>query len=240
MPPAVYGEWLSSRRTGSESSGSIRRSSASASVGLSTPEQVGGVVGIHGLEHVGGAFGVELTQQFGLVVLGQLLQDVGQSLVVEGLDHLGAAFGREVAQGVGHLDGALALELVQQLGHALARHRQSRRGQALTTFCQSTTTTVERRPSRRRLRTATRVTSQSRVRVCSIPRSTTTTSTPVQLRLLGVVDPDPGVEHLTQHQHLTGALGEPAQRHVAGVERDGVRFDRGDPQNRNENPSPRG
>ena len=56
----------------------------------------------------------------------------------------------------------------------------------------------------------------------------------VQLRLLGVVDPDPSVEHLTQHQHLTRVLVEPAQREVGGVERDGVRFDRGQPQHRNE------
>jgi len=60
-------------------------------------QQVGGVVGVHGLEHVGGPLGVQLHQQDGLVVLGQLLQDVGHPLVVEGVDDFGAALGRQVA-----------------------------------------------------------------------------------------------------------------------------------------------
>ena len=88
-------------------------------------EQVGRVVGVHGLQDVGRALGVQLAQQVGLVVLGELLQDVGEALVVEGVDHLGAPLGRQVAQRVGHLDGALPLELVQQLRHALVRHRQA-------------------------------------------------------------------------------------------------------------------
>ncbi|SHT68493.1 Uncharacterised protein [Mycobacteroides abscessus subsp. abscessus] len=45
-------------------------------------------------------------------------------------------------------------------------------------WLQSVTCTPVRRPSRRGLRTATRVTTQSRVRVCSRPRSTTVRSTP--------------------------------------------------------------
>ncbi|CAG7119605.1 hypothetical protein PICSAR205_04548 [Mycobacterium avium subsp. paratuberculosis] len=38
-PPAVSGEWVSRRRTEAESPGSIRFSSISASVGLSTPSR---------------------------------------------------------------------------------------------------------------------------------------------------------------------------------------------------------
>ena len=37
-----------------------------------------------------------------------------------------------------------------------------------------------------------------------------------QLWQIGIVDADPGLDHLAEHQHLAGALGEPAQRYVAG------------------------
>ena len=76
-------------------------------------KQVGGVVGVHRLQHVGGPFGVQAQQEFGLIVFGQFLEDVGQSLVVEGVDHLEAAFGRQVPKRVGDRDRTLALELVQ-------------------------------------------------------------------------------------------------------------------------------
>ena len=105
------------------------------------------------------------------------------------------------------------------------------------TFCQSTTCTVLRRPSLRWPRTATRVTIQSRDRICSMPRSTTTTSMPASCFEFGIVDPNPGVEHLAEHQHLAGALGESAQRHVGGDERHRLWFDRRDAQDGNENPS---
>ncbi len=94
-------------------------------------QQVGGVVGVHRLEHVGGAFGLQLPQHVGLLVFGQLLQHVGEPLVVERLDHLVAALGGQLADGFGDLDRALALELFEQLGHALVGHRESGRRQAL-------------------------------------------------------------------------------------------------------------
>ena len=66
----------------SDSCGSISRSSDSASAGQ-LAQQVGGVVGVHRLQHVGGALGLELPEQFDLVVVGQLLHDVGEAFVVE-------------------------------------------------------------------------------------------------------------------------------------------------------------
>ena len=95
------------------------------------PQQVGGVVGIHRLEHVGRALRLQLPQHVGLLVFRQLLQHVGEPLVVERPDHLEAAFVRQFADRLGDLDRPLALELLEQLRHALAGHRQSRRGQAL-------------------------------------------------------------------------------------------------------------
>ncbi len=61
------------------------------------PEQVGGVVGIHRLQHVGGALGLQLAQHRHLLVLGQLLQHVGEAFVIEGADHLVAPFGGQLA-----------------------------------------------------------------------------------------------------------------------------------------------
>ena len=58
-----------------------------------------------------------------------------------------------------------------------------------------------------------------------------------QLLQVGIVDPDPGLDHLAEHQHLAGALGEPAQRNVAGGQRHRAGIDGGHPQNRHENPS---
>ena len=59
-------------------------------------------------------------QQVGLLVLGQLLHDVGESLVVKGVDHLVAPLGGQFPDRVGDLDGPLPFELVQQLRHALS------------------------------------------------------------------------------------------------------------------------
>ena len=60
-----------------------------------------------------------------------------------------------------------------------------------------------------------------------------------QLRQVGIVDPDLGLDHLAEHQHLAGALGEPAQRNAAGRQRHSAGIDGGHPQNRHENPSAR-
>ena len=57
-----------------------------------------------------------------------------------------------------------------------------------------------------------------------------------QVLQLGIVDADRRVEHLTEHKHLAGALGEALQRNVRRGQGHGVGFDRGDAQNRNENP----
>ena len=237
-PPAVSGEWLEQPPHRLGVLGVHPAQQQLGVGGRQLAEQVGGVVGIHRLEHVGGALGVELRAAASACSsLGQLLQDVGEPLVVERVDHLVAALGGQLADRVGDLDRSLALELFEQLRHALAGHRQRRRRQALHVL---PVDDVRRCCDGRAcggVRTATLVTIQSRVRICSMPRSTTTTSTPASLRQLGVVDPDPGVEHLAEHQHLTGPLREPAQRHIGRGQRDRAGFDRGDPQDRHENPS---
>ena len=58
-------------------------SSCSWLVGRELGEQVCGIVGLHRLEDVGGALGVEAGKDLHLVVLGQLLKDVGEPVVVE-------------------------------------------------------------------------------------------------------------------------------------------------------------
>ncbi len=97
--------------------------------------------------------------------------------------------------------------------------------------------TLLRRPSLRCGRTATLVTTQSRVRRLLDAQIDHDDVDSGQLRQVGIVDADPGFDHLAEHQHLVGPLGEPAQRHIAGRERHGAGLDGGHPQNRNENPS---
>ena len=197
-------------------------------------EQVGGVVGIHLLEHVGRAFGAQLRQHLGLLQLGQLLQDVGQPVVVERLEHLGAPLGRKPADGVGHVDRFASVELVQQLRHALAGHRQRRRRQALHVL-----------PVHDVHRAAP---SQPALAADGDPGHHPVAGSGLldtqvgdhnvdagQLRQFGIVDLHGGVEHLTQRQHLAGPLLEVAQRHVAGAQCHRLGLDRGDPQNRDEN-----
>jgi hypothetical protein len=61
---------VSSRRTGSASAGSIA-------------QQVGGVVGLHLIQHAGQPVLIEALDEPDLLVLGELLQQVGQPLVLE-------------------------------------------------------------------------------------------------------------------------------------------------------------
>ena len=61
-----------------------------------------------------------------------------------------------------------------------------------------------------------------------------------KLRQRGIVDPNLRIEHLTDRQDLAGALFEVAQGHAAGVECDGFRLDRRDPEHRDEDAAPRG
>ena len=63
-----------------------------------------------------------MLQQLGLVVLGQLLQDVGEPFVVERVDHFVAALDGQFAQHVGDVGGTHALELHQQLRDTLTGH----------------------------------------------------------------------------------------------------------------------
>jgi hypothetical protein len=58
-----------------------------------------------------------------------------------------------------------------------------------------------------------------------------------QLRQIGIVDADPGFDHLAEDQYLVGPLGEPAKRHIARRECDCAGLDGRHPQDRNENPS---
>ena len=111
-------------------------------------EQVGGVIGIHLLEHVGRPFGAQLRQHLGLLQLRQLLQDVGQPVVVEFPEHLGAPLGRKPPDGLGHVDGFASSNCSSSCATPWPGIA-SVDGVKPWTFCQSTTCTGPRRPSRR-------------------------------------------------------------------------------------------
>ena len=68
-------------------------------------EQVGGVVRLHRLEHVSSAARLERGEDRDLVVLRELLEDVGEPLVVERLGDLEPAVVGEVVQRVGKVGG---------------------------------------------------------------------------------------------------------------------------------------
>ena len=69
-------------------------------------DQVGRVVGVHLLQHVGCPLGVQRRDHVHLLVLGQLLQRLGQPVVVHRLDDRRAQHGIhvvELARDVGRL-----------------------------------------------------------------------------------------------------------------------------------------
>ena len=165
-------EYCSSRRTGPDSSGSISAEQAFLDADGQLGQQVGGVVRVHRLQDVRGAGLVQVGQQLLLVVLRQFLQDVGQPVVVEHVGDLVAQPRCQLAQDAGRVGGAQPLEggehllgplTVGELGRVHAA--DVRPGHHL-----------HRRPApirRVRSRTASRETTQSRVRVRSIAASTT-------------------------------------------------------------------
>jgi hypothetical protein len=140
---------------------------------------------------------------------GQLLQDVGESLVVECVDDLVATLGGQLADGVGHGDGPLPLELLQQVRNALARQRQRRRGEARNVLPSDD---VDGGAA-----------AQPPVRTDGHPGHHPVAGADLfdgqvdddyvdarQLFEFGIVDPHPGVEHLAEDQDLAGPLREPA------------------------------
>ena len=158
-------------------------------------QQVGGVVGVHRLEHVGGALGRQLPQHVGLLVLGQLLQNVGQPLVVEGVDHLVATLLGQFADRLGDLDCALPLELFEQLRHALVGHRQAGRRQTLDVLpVDDVHVAASAQPPRRPHRDLGHhpVACASRLDAQIDDEHVD----PAQLRQVGIVDADPGFDHL--------------------------------------------
>jgi hypothetical protein len=177
--------------------------------GVQHPEQVGGIVGVHGLEHVGGTFGVQLHHHVGLLVLRQFLQYVGQPLVIECANQFVSAFERQLTDRLGDLDRALALELLQQLRTPWPGSA-SADGVSPCTRCQSTMWKLE-------------------IHYHYIHSG--------KLRQLPVVDAHPRLEHLSEHQHVTGPLGETPQRHIGRIQRYRVRLDRRHAHDRDENPS---
>ena len=178
--------------------------------GVEHAEQVGGVIGIHGLENIGRALGVELPEQFGLVVLGEFLQHVGEPFVVECGDQLGAALGGQVPQCVGHLDRALSLELLQQLGDALIGHVQPGRSQTGHVL---PVDHHHRRAPPQPAQAAHRDPGHHPVAGAGLLDAQIHHHDvdPGQLLLFGVIDTHPGVEDLAERQNLARPLGEPAQ-----------------------------
>ncbi len=94
---------MSRRRTGSASSGSIARKQLGLAAGGELAEQVGRIVGIHLVEHPSQSLGVEPLDEPDLVLLVQLLQQVGEPVVFELTRKYAAATQRQLADRVGHL-----------------------------------------------------------------------------------------------------------------------------------------
>jgi hypothetical protein len=188
-------------------------------------QQVGGVVGIHRFEHVGSAFGFQLPQHVGLLVLRQLLEHVGETLVVEGPDHLEAPLLRQFTDRLGHLDRPLPLELFEQLGDALPRHRQTRRGQALHPLpFDDVDVPAAAEPACQRPHgdPGDQPVAGSGLLDAQVDHHDVDAR---ELGQIGVVDAHPRLDHLTEHQHLAGPLRELAQRDVGGDQRDGTGID---------------
>ena len=196
-------------------------------------EQVGRVVGVHLLQDVGGALAVELAEDLDLVVLGQLLQHVGEALVVERGGDLGAPLVRQILQAFARSAGRICSSGASRLAVPWPVLPDGEAGDRVPVDVERLAAPPQPQPpavTAPPRRTATLVTSQSRVRFCSMPRSTTATCSPV------VGELDPAVEQLVEHQSLGAALLEPAHVEPA-VEDDRVGVDGGDPADRQEDPA---
>ncbi len=115
---------------------------------------------------------------------------------------------------VGHIDCLAFVKLLPQLRNLFTRHRQNVEDIKLGMYCQSTICTGTCRPSRRWARMAILVTIQSRILVCSIPKSVITTSTSAN----SGSGRSSGCRALTECQHLARPLLEVVQLHGAGGE----------------------
>ena len=116
----------------------------------------------------------------------------------------------------GDLDRALALELFEQVRHALVGHRQAGRRQALHVLPVGD---VARCCVGRAARWPHRDLGHHPVAGAGLLDAQIDDDhvDSGQFRQFGIVDADPGLDHLAEHQHLVGPLGEPAQRHIAVV-----------------------
>ena len=109
-----------------------------------------------------------MLEDLDLVLLGQLLQDVGEPLVVERRDHGGAALERQLVDHVGGVGGPHLVERGDQVGGALA---SSRRVSPSTSRHSTTWVWPRRRKPLAGSWIATRLSTQSRLRACSMPTS---------------------------------------------------------------------
>ena len=128
---------------------------------------------------------------------------------------------------------------MQQLRHALARHRQRRRGQTLHAApAHDVRGAAPAKPPRDAHRDPRHhpVTGSGllQTQVCDDDVGVG------ELWQFGVLDPHLGVDDLSQHQHFAGPFLEPAQRDAVAVEGHRVGLDRRNLQDRYENPSARG
>ena len=166
-----------------------------------------------------------MAQQLLLLGGGQLLEDVGEAGVAESVRDVVAAADGQVEQGVGDVGGAHVLERGEQLPGALTllREREPRHGlprQHLHRAAapEAPDVLAHREAGDQPVAGA----GVLHVRVGDVG-------------LHAVVDhPDPGVEHLPDHEDLVGALGERAEVDLAGGQRDRSGVDGGDPQHGHE------
>ena len=203
-------------------------------------EEVGGIVGIHGLEHVRATVDTEVVHHLDLVVIGEFLDDVGQTFVVEGERDLHPSLDRQFSHRVGDVGGAQILELHQQLRDALSGHRQVHLRQALHVLpvddvhCSATSEPGPLTPYRdandEPIAGAGEFDTEidhNRVDV-------------VEFLELRIVDAHLRIEDLREDENLVRPLRESAQTHVSGVQLNRVGFYARHTQHRHENSSARG
>ena len=198
-------------------------------LGRQVGDQVGGVVGRHLLEHVGGALGVEVVEDLDLVLLRAAPRGRRRAARRRARRprRCAARRGRSwitLAASAGRISFSAAIRWV-------APCDSSRRVSPSTSRHSTTWVWPRRRRPLAGSWTATRLSTQSRLRACSMPTSYTVPVTPV----LGTRDR--AVEHLAHHEGLGGALLEAA--HVEQPGRvDLPAVDVGHPGHRHEDPAP--
>ena len=163
-----------------------------------------------------------------LLGLGQLAEHVGQPLVVHRLGDLVPALDRQLLQRVRDVGG---VELAVGGDAASRRPARPAAGRGPRPRPRPSWCSWPRRPSRPGSWTASRESTQSPVRVCSIA------GVDDVRRPAGLDDAHRPVEQLAEHQRLAGPLLEALEVQRAGGQHHRAGVDRGHPAHRHEDPA---